>query len=231
MRQAFYESVPHVSGQILIWEIRRHMLRKRGTRFNRELITGEMRCTGCSSLVHLLKKTLNCFARQCEHQIKIEILKNAACFANGATGFIRRVNAAEPLQTFVAEALDADRQPINAGISEIGKFTRVRGAWIRFKRYFAVGSQRKLLGNAVEQRTHSFSRHQTWSPAADKYRCDGTHLFKRLPMRQISQQCGYIPHFIVVIREPSGIEIAIWTFANAPRPMQINRKRNSAGRQ
>ena len=68
-------------------------------------------------------------AGQAVHEIQIERLEMLTGQLRGALRFRGAVDAAECLQMFVIETLDAERQAVNTGVAEtgeLGSFNRAR---------------------------------------------------------------------------------------------------------
>ena len=104
-------------------------------------------------------------AGQAVHQVEVESLEMLAGQLGGTFGLRGIVNAAEGLQMRIVEALDAERQAIDPGGTETGKF-RPRPCRVGFQRDFGIRRQHGQGAEGGEQFVDGGWRQQAGRAAA-----------------------------------------------------------------
>ena len=135
------------------------------------------------------------------------------------------VDAAECLQVVVVEALDAERQAIDAGGAEAGEFLRFDRARVGFQRDFGVRRQHRQRPEGGEQFVDGGRRQQAGRAAAEE---DADH--RPAPdQRQRRLQVGNQRIDILALgdraRRLVRVEIAVRALLDAPRDVHIERQR------
>ena len=98
------------------------------------------------------ERLLDGLPRQAEHEVEIEVVE-ARC-ARGVRGgqrLVTPVDAPEGFQFVVVETLDADREPVHAGIAEAFEAFDIHGAGIGFERDFGIRRDLDPGADAFEQ--------------------------------------------------------------------------------
>ncbi len=109
-------------------------------------------------------------ARQRVHEVEVDVAEDRQRRLGGGARLVGVVDAAERLQLRGVEALDAERQPVDAGRAEAGELLALEGAGIRLQRDLGVGRQRHAGADAGEQAVDRRRREEARRAAADEHR-------------------------------------------------------------
>jgi hypothetical protein len=141
------------------------------------------------------------------------------------------MDAAEPLQLVVVEALHAEGNAVDAGRQIAVETAVLDGAGIGFQRDLGIGSQRQALAYAIEQALDQLRREQAGRAAAEEhadYRpADAGQAFERCAkIDTIGIQIGQQMVDVVGVRrrlaaQTMRVEIAIRAFLHAPRHVYV----------
>ena len=103
------------------------------------------------------------------HQVEVDVVEPGGPRpSQGLSRFIGPVNAAEGFQVSGIEALHADGQAVDAGLSIPGKIFRVGGAGIGLERDFNIGGEAQPLAHTIEHARDRRAGEQTGRAAAHK---------------------------------------------------------------
>jgi hypothetical protein len=144
-------------------------------------------------------------ARQAVHQVEVEGLEMLAGQLRGTLGFVGAVDAAEGFQVIVVEALDAERQAIDAGGAETGKLLGLDRAGVGFQRDLGVRRQHGQRPEGGDQFVDGGGREQAGRAAAEE---DGLHRpapDQRQGRLQVGDQGGDVFAFGIV--SPASCEL------------------------
>ena len=222
--------IRHVRTEVIVRKALRDALGERGTRFNRELIERKVRGSGSNRRLHLPRHLLECFARQREHQIKVEVSEHLTRMRGRAQSLICDVNSSELPKLFVHEALHADGNSVDACIAESPEAPLVHCAGVGLKRNLTVGCEPEQSVGPFKESGHGITAHQARRAAANEDRFDSTSACDGKPSLQILQYHVDIFPFSQIGRRGMGVEVTVGTLAHAPGPVQIKRQRNIRNR-
>ena len=117
-----------------------------------QLIVGNVFGSEVKGAVQIFDGLIDALLGQGVHKIQIEIVE-----AGGARAFNRRlrflgiVHAPQSLQTSVIEALDSDREPVDAGGAKSGESTLFSGAGVGLQRDFQAISTVHAPRDALQE--------------------------------------------------------------------------------
>ena len=217
-----------VRGEVFVGQTFWHALGEGRPRFDRELITGDVRRLRFDELCDFVAKALDRLIGESEHQVRIDAGKDLHGFSERADRGCPIVNAPEPLQRLVVKALNPERQAVDAGLGIGFELRFVGGSWIRLHRDFRVGRDGNARTNASEQRRKPFRAHEGGrsAPEVDRLDFPAARVFgfpfeftkERLDIALL----GNGPRRV-------RIEVAVWTLSHAPGPVHVERQRNRLG--
>ena len=119
---------------------------KHGVGFQRQLIPGQVLRGERHRLIQIGHRLGVLLIRQAMHQVEVQVVEaGAARHVDGAERFTVIMDAAEGLQMFGIEALDADRQAVDAGQPVVAKLGLLEGAGVGFEGDFDVVCERHAL--------------------------------------------------------------------------------------
>jgi hypothetical protein len=164
-------------------------------------------------------------AGQAVHQIQIERLEMLTGQLGGALRFGGTVDAAERLQMFVIETLDAERQAIDAGIAKAGELGGFDRARVGFQRDFSFRREHGERPEGGDQFVDGRRREQAGRAAAEEDTGHRPAPDQRQGGLQIGDQrrdvLGFRNRAIGFMR----VEIAIRALLDAPRDVDVERQR------
>ena len=185
----------------------------------------DMRGLQCECTLQIVFGHRQGLSGQRVHQIEVDVVETRVLRQlHRGFGLIAVVDAAQPLQTAVVETLDAERQPVHAGPAVILETSVLGRAGIGFQGDLAAGREAQPGAGGLQKTVHRRRRKQTGRTAAEEYRLHGT----APDQRQIVIEIGDQRIDVGVERRCAlglvRIEIAVGTFAYAPRQMHVERK-------
>ncbi len=170
--------------------------------------------------------------RQRIHQVEVEIVEAGLGDFDGARRLVAVMDAAQRLQMARVEALDADRQAVDAAVAVRPELVGLEGAGIGFQRDFRATVQRQQGADIRQQAVDAGRRQQAGRAAADEdaCRCAGPRsAARRLRGRRAArrgnparEQASPL-HFV-------RIEVAVRALPHAPGEMHVQRQRRQACR-
>ena len=162
--------------------------------------------------------------RQRVHQVQIDVVEVAQRDVDGATRLLAVVNAAQRLQMRRLEALDANGQPVDAGLAVAAETLGLEGAGIGFHGDFRVRLQPHARARLPAARPSPAAR-TGWEcrPHEDAAQRPAPDLGQA--ELQIAQQGVDIGHLVETALGLVRVEVAIRAFAHAPREMDVERQR------
>jgi len=159
------------------------------------------------------------------HDIEVDIieiaLRNFDCGARLAVV----VDAAERLEMARIEALDADRQPVDARRAEHLEFLRLECAGVRFERDLGVDSERHARAHRADDLLDACRREHARRAAAEKHAVDLAAPYQRQRGLKIGDERVDVTLLGNRLARLVRIEIAIRAFAQAPRNVDVERER------
>ena len=136
--------------------------------------------------------------------------------------FARAMRAAEKAQGLVVEALETEREPVDAGYGEIGEARRLDRVGIRFERDLEVVGRVPVGSRGIDHGRDRRRLHQRRGAPAKENRGQPAPGKKPRLMREVGEQ-GSAPHVLVDGRPDMAVEVAIRAFADAERPVHVER--------
>ncbi len=227
--QLFMAAFLHGPEQFILWQ-RWRLVMKQGVGFQRQLIMGNVARLQGDGRGDVFPRLLQGLLRQAEHEIEIEIVEAGVVGRfGGANGLAAAVNAADPLQGVVVEALRADGKAVDAQGTEFAKLVRLEGARVGLHGDLGVGGQVETGAQAREQFVQGRGGKQAGRAAADK---EAVHL--AAPdvgqlLFQVAEQRRHIAFLGNVAFGLMGIEVAIGTFAHTPGDVHIKAQGRQGG--
>lgn len=165
--------------------------------------------------------------RQREHQVEIEVLERARGDLDRGARLRGVVNPPERLQMRFVEALDADRQAIDAARAELRELRRLERAGVRLERDLGVRVERQQRAHVGQQPVEPRRRQQARRAAADEHRVYLASPDERQRVLEIGAQrvqivaLGQRAAVLPFVR----IEVAVRALAHAPREVHVQRER------
>ena len=139
------------------------------------------------------------------------------------------VDAAEPHQRRVVEALHTNRQPVDAGGAKTGEASGVGRAGVRFKRDFGIGGDGEARVNARQRSGDGVRAEQARRAAPKENRLHLTTGPLRCFLVDVPQQLRDVLVFRQVAGQGVRVEIAVRAFAHAPGKVHVDRQRWQRG--
>ena len=195
-----------------------------GVRFQRQLIAGKVRRLEGERLLDVGQRLGMPLAGQAVHQVEVEGLEMAGGEFGGMAGLVAVVHPAERLQMAVVEALDAEREAGDASGAIAGEAPGLGGAGVGFEGDFGVRRQPRQRAEGGEQFVDGCRRKQAGRAAAEE---DADHRpapDQRQRALQVLEQRGDIFLLWHCAASLVRVEIAVGTFADAPRHMHVERQ-------
>ena len=220
----------HRPGMVVVRQ-RRRVGGERGVRFERQLIVRDVRGLQRHRALHVGQCAVQRLLRQRVHQVQIDvgvagILRRLHC----GLGLTSRVDATEPLQFVVVEALHAERNAVDAGRQVTVEATVFDGAGIGFQGDLGVIGQRQARAHAVEQAVDQLRRKQAGCAATEKNTDDRSTFECRGEIDAVGIQISQQMIDVVGVRrrlaaQAVRIEIAVRALLHAPRHVDVQRQR------
>ncbi len=222
--QPRFDRFLHVGCHVLVRDLRR-MAIKIGIRLDGQVIRGYMPGPEADGRFDVGKRLFYGLARQCVHQIEIEVVETRLRDLDRGARLRPVVNAAERLEMCRIETLDADRQPVDSGGAKVGEFLRLESPRVRFQRDLGVRRERQPCPDRRQQFIQRTCGQQRGRAAAEENRVyrPAPHLRQR-QLQVSNQRCDIFPLRNLALRLV-GIEVAIRALTHAPRDMDIQRQR------
>ena len=183
------------------------------------------RCQG-NRLIDIRQGLLDRLAGQAVHEIQIQVVEP------GATGHVDRgqgfgvvMDATERLEVYRVEALDADRQPVDAGAPVIGKLGLLEGAGVGLQGDFDIAGKAQPGSHGLQDLPQAVGGKQARRAATKEDRAN----FAPLNRRQILLQIRYQRRDIFLLGKTTvtdmGVEVTVGALAHAPGNMDVGRQR------
>ena len=165
--------------------------------------------------------------RQRVHQVEVDVVEAGVARAgvrlHGLGGV---VDAPQPLELSVVEALDAHRQPVHPRGAIAPEVTGLGGARIGFERDLDVLRKGQPAAHLLQQASDAAVGEQAGRAAPHEDRDQRPALPLGQLEIEITQQRVHIGVFRQRAAQRVGIEIAVRTFLHAPRKVHIEAQRN-----
>ena len=218
------DHVLHVGGEFRVRQ-RRRMAVKEGVGFQREVVGRKVGGAEAQRRIDVLLSLLQRLLRQGVHQVEVDIVEMRLRNADRAARLFATVNAAQRLQLRGIEALDADREAVDAASAVIAKLGRFERAWIGFQRDFRIGGE---IEPGAERRQQFLDRargEQARRAAAEKYRIHAPAPDLRQGKFQVGDQRAHVVLLRRLAPDLVRIEVAVRALFYAPGNMHIERQR------
>ena len=200
--------------------------REHGVRLQRQLVVRDVRRLQRDRALDVVFGHRQGLFRQRVHQVEVEIVEAGILRElHRRLGLAAVVDAAEALQATVVETLDAEAQPIHARRAITLEAAMLGGAGIGFQGDFEAGREAQPGAGLLQERVDRFRREQRGRAAAEEHRLHGA----TPRQRQVDVEVGN--QGVDIRRERQGatlfmrIEVAVRTFAHAPRQVHVQRQR------
>ena len=171
-----------------------------------------------SSVAHALGR----LARPRVNQIERVTLEHRARHGHGRERFIGAMHAAEFFQHAVVERLHAERHTVDAGRAITAKALRLDAGRIGFERDLDIGRDAPVFRDRIENGGDGRRLHQRRRAAAKEHRRDGAARNARRGRRDLRLEGAHIARFVDGGMADMTVEVAIGTFRQTERPMQID---------
>ena len=201
-----------------------HRAFERRLRFDRQLVEREMVARQSQRLVQRRHPSGFRLPRQRVDQIERPAWEDARGERRGVARRRGVMRAAEKAQSVVIQALNAERDAIDAGGAQIREGRRFDAGRIRLQRDLDVRIDSEARADAVDERGDRRRRREARRPAAEKDAADAARPDAIGVMVEFAQQ-RRAPTVLIHGVADMAVEVAIGAFLGAERPMQINRQR------
>ena len=235
--QARFYGLLHVRGRIVVRHLGR-MPVEQGVRLDGEVVGRDMRRRKTDRGIDVFHGLHQRLSRQRVHQVKVYVVEARLGDLNGGARLRGVVDAAERLEMRRVEALDADRQPVDAERAKLGELARLECSRIRFQGDLCIRRELQAGADGRQQFIETARRQKRRCAAAKKHRVDRASPDLRQGPFQVGDQRSDVALFQCAIeiqqRAVAGglhpfrlmrIEIAIRTLANAPGDVYVEGQR------
>ncbi|MNZ83191.1 hypothetical protein D3C78_1019130 [compost metagenome] len=163
---------------------------------------------------------------QAVHQVEVEVVEpGIARHVGGANRFVTVVNAPQGLKLGLLEALDADRQAIDAQLPVGLELLLLERPGIGLEGDFDIAGKRDALLHTLQQPAQSAGAEQAGGAAAKEDRADRPAIDSAQFLVEVGQQGIDVRLFRQLRRSRVGVEVAVRAFAHAPGNMDVQRQR------
>ena len=198
---------------------------ERRVRLDGELVAGQVRRRESERLLRVGECLFDGLSRQAVHQVEVEIVEVMRGERRGAARLSGVVDAAERLELRRIEALDAERQAVDAGRTEGGELVGLDGAGVGFQRDLRVVHQRQAGADGGEQRVERLGGKQARRAAAEEDADDPAAPDERQRRFQVGDQRGDVLGFRQAVAQRMRIEVAVRALLHAPGNVHVERQR------
>ncbi|MNY32246.1 hypothetical protein D3C86_1664500 [compost metagenome] len=136
------DDVLHLVGDVLVRQ-RGRVLGEQRVRLQRQVVHRQVRGAIGQRRFEVAHAFLHGLARQRVHQVEVDVVETGLGDLDGRARLALAVDAAQRLEMPVAEALDADRQPVDAARAVAREPLGLEGAGVGFHRDLGVGIERQ----------------------------------------------------------------------------------------
>ena len=163
--------------------------------------------------------------RQRVHEVEVDVAEDRERGVGRRARLVRVVDAPQRRELVRREALDAQRQPVDARRPEIGELLPLERPRVRLERHLGVRIERHARANAGQQPVDRRRREETRRAAADEDRDDPAIPDRRKRGFEIGQQRVDVVGLGRLAARLVRIEIAIRALPDAPRNVDVERER------
>ena len=157
-------------------------------------------------------------------------VEHAAGDADRVKRLARRMQAPELGQRRVVERLHAERYAIDAGGAVAAETRRLDAGRIGFERHLDVGRDAPMPRDGIEHGGDRRRLHQRGRAAAEEDRGDGPARHARGSRRDLRRERAHEARLVDAGVAHMAVEVAIGTFRQAERPMDVDAERRFAFR-
>ena len=225
---ALGDQVQHVAGQVGVRQAGGRSGREHRVGLDGQVVDGQVRRLEAQRRVQLARQVVQRLPRQRVHQVEVEGVEGRGRLGQRLARLAGAVNATEPLQLRVVEALHAHRQPRDAGLPEALEALALEGAGVGLQRDLAAGLQRQAGAHVGDQLADLLGVEQAGRAATDEDADDGPTPHQRQRGLQVGAQRGEVGLRGVggqrAILHFMRVEVAIRAFAQAPGQVHVQRQ-------
>ena len=223
--QAGLDRVLHVGGAVVVGQ-RRRVVGEGGVGFEGEVVARQVLHAEADRRLQVGERHVQGLAGEGVHQVEVDALEVRARGFDRAPGLVAAVDAADLRQHGVVEALDAERQAIDAGGAVVAEACRLDRARVGLQGHLGERVERQQHADAGEERVERGRRHQAGGAAADE---DAMHP----PAPDLGQGVLQVGEHRVqpgLLRDAAlargvGVEVAVGALPHAPREMHVQGQR------
>ena len=213
-------------GRLVVVRHRGREAREQRVRLQREVIARQVRRREGPGLRQVRTQLGQRLLGQRIHQVQVEGLEQLGGGLGGGTGLGSVVHPSQCLQLGVREALDAQRQAVDARSPVIGEACPLEGTRVGLHRHLGIGDDGQPGPQAGQQPVNGRPRKQAGRTATNEHR----HHPAPPDQRQAGIQVGLQRRQIGVLVHPVGrqvvrVEVTVRTLPQAPRDVDIHRER------
>ncbi|MCY1411947.1 hypothetical protein D9M71_273430 [compost metagenome] len=162
---------------------------------------------------------------QAVHQVEVEVVEpGIARHVGGANGLVTVVDAAQGFELGLLEALDADRQAIDAQLPVGFELLLLERSGVGFQGDLDVPGKRDALLHTHQQAAKGAGAEQARGAAAEEDRADRAAINGAQFLVQVGQQGIDVRFFRQLGGGGVGVEVAVRAFAHAPGDMDVQRQ-------
>ena len=159
----------HICSSVIVGDLRRIAM-KICIGLYGQVVRREVRRRIRNGAFNIRHRVGNALPGQSVHDIEVEIPEVLTRNLDGGARLLVVVYAAEGFEPVRVEALDADRQPVDAGSTELAKLVRFERAGVRLERDLGIAREQNAGAHCRQDRIYACGRKQAGRAAAEKHR-------------------------------------------------------------
>ena len=224
VRKSGLDRLLHVGAQV-VFRQRRGRSGKRRIGLQRELIARQMPGPIRKRNLNVGQRLGQRLQRKSVHQIQVETFEVTPGERDRRPGFVSIVNAAQCPEMCRVEALDSERQAVDAGLPVSGEALGFDGARVGLERDLGLGHQRDTRAHGGQQCIHRLAGKQAGRAAADEDRCYTPSPDQGQRRFEVGNQCRNVIALGNRAFRLMRVEVAVGAFLDAPRNVDVEGKR------
>ena len=159
------------------------------------------------------------------HQVEVEVVEIGVGDVDGTVRFVVVMDAAQGVQVAFVEALDADREAVDAAVAIGLEFFGFEGTGVGFHGDFDATIERQERAEVGQQAVQPFGRKQARGAAADEDGVDLAAPDQRQRAFEIGLERVEVFGFGETVVGFVRVEVAIGALAYAPGDVHVERER------
>ena len=217
----------HVPGEVVVGNALGRPRGIDGIRLEGELVMRDVRRRQRNGARHVGFRHRQGLAGQGVHQVEIEILEPRLPRQRDRIDRLAAVvDAAQPCQAAVVETLDAEAQPVDAGLPVVPEASVLGGAGVGLECDLGIGREAQARRGAFEEPGDRRGRKQARRTAAEEHAVHRAAPDQRQVLIEIGQQRIHVG----IERRRAAlefvrVEIAVRTLSHAPGQVHVQRQR------